>query len=90
MSLDIAEVQTHLRLHFKQWVLCIVHGTHKYGIWQNNFKTGSHGTIHTFKNYFVIVFSIFSSQQLRYPVRLHFISIGPWALFIGPATWEKC
>ena len=27
------------------------------------FKTGSHGTIHTFKNYFAIVFSIFSFQQ---------------------------
>jgi len=27
---------------------------------KNNFKTGSHGTIHTFKNYFVKVFSVFS------------------------------
>ena len=32
-----------------------------------NFKTGSHGTIHTFKNYFVIVFSIFSNKW--YPNR---------------------
>ena len=54
-----------MRLHFKQWVLCIVHGTHKYGIWQNNFKTGSHGTIHTFKNYFTTVFLVFSNK--RYP-----------------------
>ena len=26
------------------------------------FKTGSHGTIHTFKNYFTTVFSVFSFQ----------------------------
>ena len=31
-------------------------------------KNGSHSTIHTFKNYFVIMFSIFSFQQdKRYP-----------------------
>ena len=28
-----------------------------------NFKTGSHGTIHTFKNYFTKVFSVFGLQQ---------------------------
>ena len=33
----------------------------------NNFKTGSHDTINIFKNYFVIVFSIFSNK--RYPNR---------------------
>ena len=36
----------------------------------NNFfiKNGSYGTIHIFKNYFVIVFSVFSFQQnKRYP-----------------------
>ena len=27
------------------------------------FKTRSHGTIHTFKNYFATVFSVFSFQQ---------------------------
>ena len=27
------------------------------------FKIKSHGTIHTFKNYFVIVFSVFSNKQ---------------------------
>ena len=27
---------------------------------KNNFKTGFYGTFHTFKNYFVTVFSIFS------------------------------
>ena len=29
-----------------------------------NFKTLSHGTIHTFKNYFVTVFSVFNFQFL--------------------------
>ena len=33
----------------------------------NNFKIGSYGTIHTFKNYFAIVFSVFSNK--RYPNR---------------------
>ena len=31
------------------------------------FKTGSHGTIHTFKNNFAIVFSVFNNK--RYPNR---------------------
>ena len=30
---------------------------------KNNFKIGSHSTIHTFKNYFAIVFSIFNNKQ---------------------------
>ena len=34
---------------------------------KNNFKIGSHDTIHTFKNYFIIVFSVFSNK--RYPKR---------------------
>ena len=29
---------------------------------KNNFKTGSHSTIHTFKIYFVIMFSDFSNK----------------------------
>ena len=29
---------------------------------KNNFKTRSHDTIHTFKNYFVIVFLVFSNK----------------------------
>ena len=33
------------------------------------FKTGSHGTIHIFKNYFAIVFSIFNNK--RYPNKLY-------------------
>ena len=38
---------------------CIVHGTHNHFI-QKNIKNGSHGIIHTFKNYFAIVFWVFS------------------------------
>ena len=34
---------------------------------EKNFKTGSHSTIDTFKNYFVIVFSVFNNK--RYPNR---------------------
>ena len=30
---------------------------------KNKFKTGSHGTIYTFKNYFVIVFLVINSIQ---------------------------
>ena len=37
-----------------------VHGTHSHFIQKKNIKNGSYGTIHTFKNYFATVFSIFS------------------------------
>jgi len=30
---------------------------------KSNFKIGSHSTIHTFKNYFVTVFSIFNNKR---------------------------
>ena len=30
---------------------------------KKNFKTESHGTIHTFKNYFVTIFSVFSNKR---------------------------
>ena len=33
------------------------------------FKIGSHGTIHTFKSYFVTVFSVFNNK--RYPNKLY-------------------
>ena len=43
-----------------------------------NIKNGSHGTIHTFKNYFVTVFSIFSFSKnklyLNEP-QLHFVML---------------
>ena len=43
-----------------QWVSCTVHRTCK--LFFNNFfiKNESHGTIHTFKNYFATVFSVFN------------------------------
>ena len=52
---------------FSWWVPCTVYGTRKYFFQKNDFKTRSHGTIHTFKNYFVTVFSIFSNKW--YPNR---------------------
>ena len=38
------------------------HGTHSHFI-QKKIKNGSHGTIHTFKNYFATVFSVFSFSK---------------------------
>ena len=47
-----------------QWIPCTVHMTHKYFIQ----KKWSHSTIHTFKNYFATVFSVFNFQQNKqYP-----------------------
>ena len=33
VSLDTAEIQTHLCLGFKWWLLCIIYETCKYRIW---------------------------------------------------------
>ena len=44
-----------------------VNGTHNYFI-KKNIKNDSHGTIHTFKNYFTVVFLVFSfSKNKLYP-----------------------
>ena len=43
----------------------------------SNFKIGSHDTIHTFKNYFTTVFSVFSNKQ--YPNRLYMLCT--WGFF---------
>ena len=56
-----------------------------------NFKTGSHNIIHTFKNYFAIVFSVFSNKQFPNRPFLHLwvmnllyvewvigVCVGPW------------
>ena len=64
LRLDCTENWGHLRLAFFPWVPCTVHGTRKYRIKNFFFLTESHGTIHTFKNYFVTVFSIISFQFL--------------------------
>ena len=37
-----------------------IHGTHNHFIQKKNIKNGSHDTIHTFKNYFATVFSVFN------------------------------
>ena len=39
---------------------CTVHKTYNHFIQKKKTKNGSHGTIHTFKNYFATVFSVFS------------------------------
>ena len=43
-----------------QYYSCTVHRTHKHFIQKKKIKNRSHDTIHTFKNYFVTVFSVFS------------------------------
>ena len=45
-------------------------------------KNWSHGTIHTFKNYFTIVFSVFSKNKL-YPN-------GPYVIYIYIAFLNQC
>ena len=39
---------------------CTVHGTYNHFVQKTNNKNRYHGTIHSFKNYFVTVFSVFS------------------------------
>ena len=46
------------------WVPCAVRGTRKYEKRKFCFQIGSHGTIYTFKYYFVTVFSVISFQFL--------------------------
>ena len=44
-----------------QWVSCTIYGTHKPLFFNKIFiKNGCYDTIHTFKNYFTTVFSIFN------------------------------
>ena len=50
---------------------------------KKNFKIRSHGTIHTFKIYFITVFSIFSNK--RYPNRFLF----NFSLFISSIKWRS-
>ena len=49
-------------------------------------------SIYFFMHHIQFSVSLDSSRQciLCYPMRLCFISVGPQALFMGPATWEKC
>ena len=49
---------------------CIVHCTQNHFVQKTNIKNRYHGTIHSFKNYFVTVFSVFSFQLNKlYPNR---------------------
>ena len=50
---------------------------------EKNFKTRFHGTIHTFKIYFITVFSIFRNK--RYPNRFLF----NFSLFISSIKWRS-
>ena len=50
---------------------------------KNNFKTGSHGTIYTFKNYFATVFSVFSNL-----IGLMHCSWDPQVLFINKNNFK--
>ena len=47
-----------------------IHGTHKHFIHKKNIKNESHNTIHTFKNYFTTVFSVFN--------KISYIQTDPW------------
>ena len=47
---------------FFLWVRALFTGPTSTFFTKNNFKTEFHGTIHTFKNYFPIVFSVFSNK----------------------------
>ena len=56
-----------LRVQRFQWIPCTVHRTCNFFFFlrKNNFKTESHNTIHTFKNQFATIFSVFNNN--RYP-----------------------
>ena len=43
-----------------QWVPCTIHGLTNFFSYKTFIKNETHGIIHTFKNYFTTVFSIFS------------------------------
>ena len=47
-----------------QWVLCTIHRTHNFFLIKTFIKNRFYDIIHTFKNYFVTVFSIFNFQFL--------------------------
>ena len=48
---------------FFLWVCALFTGLASTEKCKSNFKTRSHRTVHTFKNYFAIVFSVFNFQQ---------------------------
>ena len=75
VSLDSAFLRYSMCLHLifmGPWALFMGPTTWKKKC-KFNFKIRSHGTIHTFKNYFATVFSVFSNK--RYPMKLIELSI---------------
>ena len=66
LSASLDRVETHFQLHLRQnqCVPCTVHSKIFIKI---EFKIRSHCTIHTFKNYFTTIFSVFSNNW--YPNR---------------------
>ena len=53
---------------------------------KNNFNTGSYGTIHTFKNYFDTMFSVFSNKQYTSTPLFSFLI---WAIFDSISIFER-
>ena len=67
--LDRIEKESRCTSAFFVWVSCTVHETHKYFFKQNNFKTGSHGTIYILKIILLQCFQFLIFSNKRYPNR---------------------
>ena len=67
MGLDCTKKETDARLHFFYGSHALFMGPASTDFSKFFFKIGSYSTIHTFINYFVTVFSVFSNK--RYPNR---------------------
>ena len=65
MGLDCTKKETDARLHFFYGSHALFTGPASTDFSKFFFKTGSYSTIHTFKNYFATIFSVFSNK--RYP-----------------------
>ena len=63
VSLDSTDIQTQLCLAFFEGPTALFMGPASTEKRKSNFKIGSHSTIHTFKNYFATMFSVFNFQQ---------------------------
>ena len=63
VSLDCDEKGKKWASAFFLWVLYTVHETRSMDFSKFFFKTESHSIIHTFKNYFATMFSIFNNKQ---------------------------
>ena len=92
VCLDSAEkhFSFQLRLTFSSGSRALFTGPTNIFFSKNNFKTRSHSTIYTFKNYFATVFSVFNNK--RYPnipsmhtLNAHFL--GNSMKMINPKSW---